>query len=441
MLASAFGLVMLAPALAHADVTDPSQLKSLKEEFDTSLERKKVLEAQSEAAAKEVAETRAKLISTAAKVQAGEAEVSASEVRLNDLNTAEAELLKKLEKHRANIATLLGALARLDRNPPPALAVKPDDALGAIRSAILMGEAVPELKTEAENLKTKLDDLLALRQQIVAERETLAAAAASLKRERAALEKLLDRKVARQKKLDRATENEEARAARLSREATDLTDLIDRLESRAQSRLPQSRPEPAPLTKPAPRPVLALPDHASSKESKLVLLTPPSAPAKLPSSRHFSEAKGLLRLPATGLLVSGFGEPNGVGGHTQGMTIATRPGAEVVAPFDGKIVFAGPFRRYGQLLILSVGEGYYVLLAGMAEIDGSVGQSVLAGEPVGRMSPDEGGNFQPSSVQNANSRQKTATDGRPSLYIEFRKDSDPIDPRPWLMMRDKKARG
>jgi septal ring factor EnvC (AmiA/AmiB activator) len=112
-----------------------------------------------------------------------------------------------------------------------------------------------------------------------------------------------------------------------------------------------------------------------------------------------------------------------------------------VAPFDGKIVYAGPFRRYGQLLILSVGEGYHVLLSGMAEIDGQVGQTVLAGEPVGRMAGAEEGDNQPSSNENARSRQKTATDGRPSLYIEFRKDSDPIDPRPWLKMSDKKARG
>ena len=123
------------------------------------------------------------------------------------------------------------------------------------------------------------------------------------------------------------------------------------------------------------------------------------------------------------------------------MTIATLPGAQVVAPFDGKIAFAGPFRRYGQLLILSVGEGYYVLLAGMAEIDGTVGQTVLAGEPVGRMGKAENGYDQPSSEEFTDSARKSATDGRPSLYIEFRRNSDPIDPRPWLLMSDKKARG
>jgi septal ring factor EnvC (AmiA/AmiB activator) len=343
---------------------------------------------------------------------------------------------------------LLGALARLDRNPPPALAVKPDDALGAMRGAILLGDAVPELHAEAQALKRRLDELQALRASIMAEREVLARATASLERDRADLENRLNDKLARQKKLAADASSEEERAEKLSRQATDLTDLIARLEDQAQSRLPQSRPAPQ---SPAPRPVAApggrdAPEPGNAGESpakpaELALLSPPSEPAALPSSRHFSEAKGLIRLPATGLLVSGFGDRDGAGGHTEGMTIATRPGAQVVAPFDGKIVYAGPFRRYGQLLILSVGEGYHVLLSGMAEIDGQVGQTVLAGEPVGRMAGAEEGDNQPSSNENARSRQKTATDGRPSLYIEFRKDSDPIDPRPWLKMSDKKARG
>ena len=152
---------------ARAEVTDPSKLETLKQQMDSSLERKKALEEQSKAASADIAETRAKLIDTAAKVQAREAEVSASERRLDDLNTAEADLLDQLKTRRAHIATLLGALARLDRNPPPALAVKPDDALGAIRSAILMGEAVPELKAQAEDLKTRLQKLMELRQSII----------------------------------------------------------------------------------------------------------------------------------------------------------------------------------------------------------------------------------------------------------------------------------
>ena len=420
-LSLALALVLAVPA-ARAEVTDPSKLENLKAQVGTSLERKKKLEADAERIAKDVEATRLELITTAAKVQKSEAAVSASEARLMKLASDEAELLTQLQARRARMSDLLGALARLDRNPPPAL-------------------AVPELKAQADDLKERLQVLMELRESIIAESKTLAQASASLKRDRADVEALLKQKLAAQKKLNLAATTEEARAARLSREATDLNDLIAQLETQAQSRLPQSRPAPQP-----PKPVAPLapaPDtpRNSGKGAELALLTPPAEPAALPSSRHFSEAKGLIRLPATGLLLSGFGQPNNAGGKTEGMTIATRPNAQVVAPFDGKIVFAGPFRRYGQLLILSVGEGYHVLLAGMDRIDGSVGQSVLAGEPLGRMAdgPDE--NMQASADESNQKRGKTATEGRPSLYIEFRKDSDPIDPRPWLTTSDTKARG
>lgn len=437
---------------ARAETADPSKLESLKQELDNSVERKKALQAQSESTRKEVEEIRSRLIETAANVQAREKDVSASEERLAALKTAEAELLARLEHRRGEMANLLAALARLDRHPPPALAVRPDDALGAIRSAILLGSAVPELRAEAEVLRAKLEELTRLRQSMMAERATLADAKASLERDKARLEALLDRKVARQQKLAEAAESEQTRARRLSREATDLNDLIGRLEATAVARIPQPRPDPATLrpaatepTVPASRTVANGSADEPGRPDRLAALTPPREGSALPSSRLFSEAKGLIRLPAAGPVTREFGAPNGLGGRMQGLQIATRPEAQVIAPFDGRIVFAGPFRRYGQLLIISVGEGYHVLLAGMNRINGMAGQSILAGEPVGTMGPS------PSPDSLAEDSGATGRDGgpatgvkaglRPALYIEFRKDGDPIDPRPWLMMSDKKARG
>jgi len=445
--ALALALVSLGGVFAgsvRAETADPSKLESLKHQLDSSVERKKALEAQSQATGKEVEEIRQRLITTAAQVQASEKDVSASEDRLTGLKAAEADLLVRLEHRRGEMANLLAALTRLDRHPPPALAVRPDDALGAIRSAILLGSAVPELKAEAEALKAKLDELTRLRQSIMAERATLADARTSLERDRARLQVLLDQKVARQQKLALAAESEQARAERLSREATDLNDLIGRLEASAAERIPQARPDPARL-KPAAPEMTQEARAVAQSPGQVAALTPPREGGALPSSRLFSEAKGLIRPPAAGPVTREFGGPNGLGGRMQGIQIATRPEAQVIAPFDGKIVFAGPFRRYGQLLIISVGEGYHVLLAGMNRINGMVGQNVLAGEPVGTMGPspspdslaEDGG----AAERDGGSDHGVKTGLRPVLYIEFRKDGDPIDPRPWLMMSDKKARG
>ena len=60
-------------------------------------------------------------------------------------------------------------------------------------------------------------------------------------------------------------------------------------------------------------------------------------------------------------------------------------GAQVTAPCDGWVVFAGNFRSYGQLLIINAGGGYHVLLAGMERITVDLGQFVLTGEPVAVM--------------------------------------------------------
>ena len=94
------------------------------------------------------------------------------------------------------------------------------------------------------------------------------------------------------------------------------------------------------------------------------------------------------------------------------MTIKARAGAHVIAPFDGTVLFAGPFKNYGQLLIIDNGNNYLTLLAGMERIDTNVGQEVLAGEPIGQMK-----------------------ESNPDLYIEIRKDGQPVDPAPWFISR------
>ena len=115
-----------------------------------------------------------------------------------------------------------------------------------------------------------------------------------------------------------------------------------------------------------------------------------------------------------------FGAPDGVGGLEKGISMATRPGAQVTAPADGWVVYAGSFRSYGQLLILNVGSGYHVLLAGMDRISVDLGQFVLAGEPVALM----GNSSHIAAILATGSTQ-------PVLYIEFRKDGIPVDPGPW----------
>jgi septal ring factor EnvC (AmiA/AmiB activator) len=138
------------------------------------------------------------------------------------------------------------------------------------------------------------------------------------------------------------------------------------------------------------------------------------------ADKPFSGAHGKLPYPARGRVVARFGSTNEVGTVLKGISIETRKGAQVVAPYDGQVVFSGPFRGYGLLLIIEHGEGYHTLLAGMAQIDSGVGQRLLGGEPVGVMGQD---------------------DTKPNLYVELRQNGQPINPLPWLTAQKSKVSG
>jgi len=71
----------------------------------------------------------------------------------------------------------------------------------------------------------------------------------------------------------------------------------------------------------------------------------------------------------------------------EGLSLDAIPGATVVAPFDGRILYAGPFRDLGRVLIIRHDRRYYSVLVGLGRADGKLGDWVLAGEPVGAM-PD-----------------------------------------------------
>jgi len=155
-------------------------------------------------------------------------------------------------------------------------------------------------------------------------------------------------------------------------------------------------------------------------------------PARLAPKIPFVETRGLLPKPVSGDVVRDFGAADTYGGTTRGISITTRPRASVVSPADGWVAFAGPFRSYGRLLIINAGGGYYLLMAGMDQINVEVGQFVLAGEPVATMG-------QSSLVSPAAGALET---NDPVLYVEFRKDGTSIDPGPWwAKSQSEKVRG
>ena len=353
------------------------------------------------------------LIDTAARVRAVEATIEAAQARLKPLDEREQLFRKSLDERRAEIVEILAALQRAGHEPPPALVVQPEDALRALRTAIMLGAVVPGMRGQAQALAGDLADLLRVRKEIDAEHQGLARDLDVLGREQLRMGMLIDERQKRQAAAEQALDEERQHAADLARQVDGLKDLIAKLEAGLDS---------------ANRAAHAAARATQEGRPDLAAL---NDPGRLAPAIAFAAARGRLHLPVNGVRIREFGAADGVGGTQKGLSIASHAGAQITSPCDGWVVYAGPFRSYGQLLILNAGGGYHVLLAGMERISVDLGQFVLTGEPVAVM----GSGSQVSAAVATRSKQ-------PVLYVEFRKDGTPIDPGPWWATNEgEKVRG
>ena len=356
------------------------------------------------------------LIDTGVKVRTAEDNVSDVEKRLDLLTGSEAATKASLRARRGEIADVLAALERMGRKPLPAILASPDDILAAIRTSMLLGSVVPDLRAKAEALASDLQDLKRLRQGISAERDRLATELATLGAERLRLSALIDARQTSQRATEGALADQRRRSAELGQQASGLKDLVARLEREAAAS--RTAADAARVAEDARR--KAADDDARTIGERAAAAADREAP-KLAPAIAFADAKGRMTLPVSGAVVKDFGASDNYGGEEHGLSIAARPGAVVTAPVDASVSFAGPYRSYGQLLILDGGDGYYIVLAGMERANVVTGQFVLAGEPVGLMGD--------GSARTAAAIALGAA--KPVLYVEFRKDGAPIDPSPW----------
>jgi len=341
------------------------------------------------------------LIDTAARTRSVEAKVEATQARLAPLDENQRSIQKSLDGRRAVIGEVLAALQRIGHRAPPALLASPEDALQAVRTAMVLGAVLPEMRHQVEALANDLSALLDVRKKIADERDRLKGEVASLGAERERMSALIAQRQKQEAEREKALDAERARATDLAKKADSLKDLITQLE---QGLDPATRAAREEAIRNATRPALAALHD----------------PGRLAPAVAFASLRGQIPIPVNGVKLRDYGAPDSVGGLEKGVSIATRAGAQVTSPADGWVVYAGPFRSYGQLLILNAGGGYHILLAGMDRISVDLGQFVLTGEPVAVM----GSGSQIAAILATGSSQ-------PVLYIEFRKDGLPVDPGPW----------
>jgi septal ring factor EnvC (AmiA/AmiB activator) len=357
------------------------------------------------------------LIDIAAQVRGVENSIGDAETRLRSLDSREQQIRLSLGSRRAEVVEVLAALQRAGRRTPPALLVTPEDALQSLRTAMMLGAVIPELRARADDLAGSLNQLVGLRKNIAAERDRLAANRDKLREDQTRLAALIEERQRKQSSMEKDIEAESARAIALSKQVDSLQGLIAKMEQDVRSAANAAASANA---QGVPATANGKPDVAALKN-----------PNRKSPAIAFASAKGLLAFPVNGTKIRDFGGSDGAGGIEKGISLASRAGAQVTTPCDGWVVYAGPFRSYGQLLILNAGGGYHVLIAGMERISVNIGQFVLTGEPIATM----GTTSQVASILATNASQ-------PVLYVEFRKDGTPIDPGPWWAANEgEKVRG
>ncbi|MBB4038408.1 septal ring factor EnvC (AmiA/AmiB activator) [Microvirga flocculans] len=395
-------------------------LKVLEEAITANAEARRRLETEIESIRADRAKLNAALIETAERVRGTEDRIRGLEQRLQTLGASEAAIRRSLQSRRGVIIEVFAALQRMGRRPPPAVLVRPEDMLEAVRASIMLGAVLPELRVEAEILATDLAELVRLKEAITTDRTTLNGELTALTREQERLSALMAARQSRIAEVERDAGAERKKAEELARQAGTLKELIDRMEAEiagAQRAAEEAR-----------KAAEAQERQTREKFAQLAFRDPARLAPKIP----FAEARGLLPRPVSGETTLDFGAPDGYGGTSRGISIMTRPKASVVSPADGWVAFAGPFRSYGRLLIINAGGGYYILLAGMDQINVDVGQFVLAGEPVATMGEAPLMSLIGAAIEKDN----------PVLYVEFRKDGGSIDPGPWwAKSQSEKVRG
>ena len=394
-LALALTLCSIAP-FAGAQIADPSQLESLAEQQKLAEEKAKELSKKQEKIKTEIKGLRGDLVKATAQSRGYEKAEADARAKLEALKSEETQLNEAIKKDRLLSVDLLAALQRIERRPPPALLVSAQNATDAARAAGLIAHLNTTLNAKTDLMKTRLNDLDALESEMEASRAKIQANASQVASRLRGIKTGISKKATLNSQLDKDRKKKIQEAEKLASEAETLRELIRSFEERADDVAPRLKPDPGSID---PNP------QVKPKRGQ-------PAPVYVPSNgARFADARGSLPLPVFGQLSKKFGAKLKGGGRTKGVILKTSKKAQVVAPFPGRIEFSGEFND-DNVVILNVGNGYFIVMTGLGETFSKAGDSVAGGEPLGLM--------------------PTRSASTPEFFMEFRKDRASIDPTPWI---------
>jgi len=360
------------------------QYKTLKHKVEQVRPGVETAKTKSQALKAEADALRRRLIDTAQRVQNLEEEKGRLDIEIVQLSAQEKTMAQSFARDRVKVARLLAILERLQHDMPPVIAFRPDDALGAARGAMLLGASLPRVYGAAAALSRRLEALRQTRATLITRRAESDRNAQQLAVAREELDQLLAMKQQQAEEAALTYGKLQATLDAIADQAADLGQLLAR--------------------------VAAL--RAGPSAQNIVVVTADTGAAAKGLKR------GALLRPVVGPVVDGnSASAGGISGP--GVSFLTSSGAQVVAPADSQVLFAGRYHKTGQVLILEMLGGYDLVLAGLERVDVRPGDQLLAGEPLGNM---------PAGGSGA------------KLYFELRQNGKSASPAPWLQIDLRKAK-
>lgn len=323
----------------------------------------------------------------ASRIQETEAAIAVAEARLALAVRERALLREELGHEQQPVVQLTAALQQFSRRPLGLSVLRPGSVQDAVYLRAMLDSAVPQIQERTAGLRSRLARSRDLRAEALAARDQLRAEQTRLTNSRAELAALEARQRLASDEARGDAQREAERALALAEEARDLDSLVGQLE-----RAGDLRARLAALPGPTLRP--ARPEEGRQIAASARPVTEPAA----------ASAPDPYLLPVVGRTVVGFGAPL-PSGPSRGLTLAPRPGAQVVAPAAGRVAFAGPYRGYGQIVIIEHAGGWTSLITGLGRSDVSVGDELVAGAPLG-----------------------IAAQARPEVTLELRRSGEPVNP-------------
>lgn len=382
LLAADDGAIILQGTAGTTLAQEQAALKAARRQSDEAAERSTRLEQQAASARDEAEQARRRAAAVAARIQQAEADIEAAKARIAIIARMQRIQAARLAARQEPVVRLTAALQMMARRPLALALVQPGSVGDAVHMRAVLDQILPVIQQRTAGLRAELDRSRALRATAQRAADSLNQAQADRRSRQTMLAALETRKriAARDYRANAGLESE--RALALGERARDIVDLMDRLEDAGDL-----RERLAALSGPLPRP--ARPDQAGAPD---------------PERRAAIGGPPPYRLPVVGQLVTGMGEVNDSGVRSRGLTLITQPGAQAVAPTAGRVAFAGPYRGYGQILIIDHGQGWTTLITGLHRVTAQVGDMVRQGDPVGITGAE-----------------------RPAITIELRRNGRPVD--------------